>query len=229
MEILVGTGGNQSLPITDSSVSRIHCKIEVLESGHIVVTNLSAAGTMLNGNRLVKKTIAKKDDIITLGKTFSTTVESLIENEDYSLYTCHHIVRKKYSNKESLDAFLKTSMQRIKLDNIPSYVVPVFKSTLAYYMIEEGNYKDAQELIYEAGDTIYYMQDGSELLQSIYATMLVICAQLYLKNNKLVEGLEAAQGAKDIFERLASTYPTTYHIDQKSEADEIFEKLTSLL
>ena len=41
MDILVGRGGNQGMIIDDESVSKIHCKIEVLDSGRMALTNLA--------------------------------------------------------------------------------------------------------------------------------------------------------------------------------------------
>ncbi len=201
MDILVGRGGNQSMPITDETVSRIHCKIEVMETGHIAVTNLSTAGTLLNGSKLVKRTLAKPDDTLQLGTRYKTTIKDLIEKEDYSAYTCHQIVRRKYHSSRELQVFLSTSSQRAA-DQLTSYAIPVAKSAQAYYLMDEGKYWEAQNLIYEAGDTIYDMQDGSDILQGIYATMLVVCARLYLKVGRLDVGLEAINGAISIFDRL---------------------------
>ena len=68
--------------------------------------------------------------------------------------------------------------------------------------MDEGKYWEAQNLIYEAGDTLYDMQDGSDVLQGVYASMLVVCARLYLKVGRLDVGLEAINGAISIFDRL---------------------------
>ena len=173
MDILVGRGGNQSMPITDETVSRIHCKIEVLDTGHIAVTNLSTSGTLLNGQKLVKRTLAKKS----------------------------------------------TSSQRAS-DQLTSYAIPVAKSAQACYLMDEGKYWEAQNLIYEAGDALYDMQDGSDILQGIYATMLVVCARLYMKVGRLDVGLEAINGAISIFDRLPADIPGN-SAEQRGEADQI--------
>lgn len=201
MDILVGRGGNQSMPIIDETVSRIHCKIEVLDNGYIAVTNLSTAGTMLNGQKLVKRTLAKKSDILQLGQNFQASICDLIEKEDYSAYTCHQVVQRKYPSSRELQVFLSTSSQRAS-DQLTNYAIPVAKSAQACYLMDEGKYWEAQNLIYEAGDTIYDMQDGSDVLQGVYASMLVVCARLYLKVGRLDVGLEAINGAISIFDRL---------------------------
>lgn len=189
------------MPIADEQVSRIHCKIEVLESGHIAVTNLSAGGTWLNGVRLVKRTLAKPQDTLRLGPTFTATVEQLTATTDYDAYTCHQAVLRKYPTTHELQVFLNTSSQYASNQMAP-YVMPVAKSAMAYLLTDEGKYWEAQSLIYEAGDTLYDMQDGSELLQGIYASMLTVCARLYLAVNSLDAAQESIGGAISIFNRL---------------------------
>ena len=189
------------MPITDEQVSRIHCKIEVLDSGYIAVTNLSAGGTLLNGVRLVKRTLVKPEDTLQLGPSFTATVEELIKATNYDTYTCHQIVLRKYPTARELQVFINTSAQRID-SQMPPYVLPVVKSAMAHCLIDEGKYWEAQSLIYEAGDTIYDMQDGSELLQGVYASILTVCARLYLAVHRLDVAQETINAAMCIFDRL---------------------------
>jgi tetratricopeptide (TPR) repeat protein len=219
MDILVGRGGNQSMPITDETVSRIHCKIEVLDNGYIAVTNLSTGGTMLNGQKLVKRTLVQKSDILQLGPKFQASVNDLIEKEDYSAYTCHQVVQRKYPSSRELQVFLSTSSQRAT-DQLTNYAIPVAKSAQACYLMDEGKYWEAQNLIYEAGDTLYDMQDGSVTLQGVYATILVVCALLYLKVGRLDVALEAINGAISIFDRLPTDVQGN-SVEQREEANQI--------
>ena len=76
------------------------------------------------------------------------------------------------------------------------------KSAMAYCLIDEGKYWEAQSLIYEAGDTLYDLQDGSELLQGIYASMLTVCARLYVAVHRIDVAQEAINGSLSIFDRL---------------------------
>lgn len=201
MEILVGRGGNQSMPITDEQVSRIHCKIEVMDSGFIAVSNLSSAGTWLNDIPLVKRTIVKPSDTIRLGPSFTATVEQLIATTDYSDFICYQAVLRKYPTARELQVFINTSSQHSD-SQMPPYVMPVVKSAMAYCLIRESRYWEAQNYIYEAGDTIYDMQDGSELLQGIYASMLTVCARLYVAVQRLDVAKLTIDGACYIFNRL---------------------------
>ena len=230
MEILVGRGGNQSIPIADEQVSRIHCKIEVMDSGHIAVTNLSAGGTLLNGVRLVKRTLVKPEDTLQLGPSFTATVEELIKATDYDTYTCHQVVLRKYPTARELQVFINTSAQRTD-SQLPPYVMPVVKSAMAYCLIDEGKYWEAQSLIYEAGDTLYDLQDGSELLQGIYASMLAVCARLYVAVNRLDVAQDTINVAISIFDRLPADIlggSTEQRRDAYDLAADIFAKLGDL-
>lgn len=225
MEVLVGKGGNQSMPITDETVSRIHCKIEVLDSGFIAVTNLSASGTFLNGQKLVKRTLVKREDELQLGVRFKATIHELIDSVNYETFTWHQVVRDKYLTSNALQAFISTSAQKVN-DQLPCYFMPVVKSAMAYYMIDENKFREAQSLIYEAGDMLYDMQDGSDLLQGVYATILVVCARLYLKVGRLDAGLDAVNGAISIFNRL-SVDCLGNSIEQREEANLVLTQIKS--
>lgn len=203
MDILVGKGGNQSMPITDETVSRIHCKIEALDSGFIAVTNLSAAGTFLNGQKLVKRTLVKREDELQLGVRFKATIHELLNNVNYETFTWHQVVRDKYLTSNALQAFIDTSAKKIN-NQLPRYFMPVVKSAMAYYMMDENKFREAQNLIYEAGDMLYDMQDGSELLQGIYASVLTVCARLYLQVDRLDVAKETILGAAGIFDHMLS-------------------------
>ncbi len=213
------------MPITDETVSRIHCKIEVLDSGFIAVTNLSASGTFLNGQKLVKRTLVKREDELQLGVRFKATIHELIDSVNYETFTWHQVVRDKYLTSNALQAFISTSAQKVN-DQLPCYFMPVVKSAMAYYMIDENKFREAQSLIYEAGDMLYDMQDGSDLLQGVYATILVVCARLYLKVGRLDAGLDAVNGAISIFNRL-SVDCLGNSIEQREEANLVLTQIKS--
>ena len=174
MDILVGRGGNQGMIIDDESVSKIHCKIEVLDSGRMALTNLSAKGTWLNGIKLIKRTLVKPDDELRLGPTYTVQVKELLTQENYNAYTNYIYVAERYKTKGDLEAFINAAAKH-SAGNMPSYVMPVSKSTMAYYEIQEDKLYDAQMLLYEVGDQLYEMQDGTELLQGIYGSPEKVC------------------------------------------------------
>lgn len=77
MEIIVGKQGNQKITITDSTVSRKHCKLTEQSDGTFVLEDLgSTNGTYVNGQRIIK-TIVSRSQTITLG-TLDVTIDSLV-------------------------------------------------------------------------------------------------------------------------------------------------------
>ena len=73
---------------------------------------------------------------------------------------------------------------------------------------------------------LYDMQDGSDLLQGVYATILVVCARLYLKVGRLDAGLDAVNGAISIFNRL-SVDCLGNSIEQREEANLVLTQIKS--
>ena len=129
------------------------------------------------------------------------TIRELLDNVNYETFTWHQVVRDKYLTSNALQTFISTSAQKVN-DQLPCYFMPVVKSAMAYYMTDENKFREAQNLVYEAGDILYDMQDGSELLQGIYASILTVCARLYLHVDRLDVARETILGAAGIFDRL---------------------------
>lgn len=77
MEIIIGRQGGQSMPITDPTVSRKHCKVIAHPDGTFTVENLSDYGTMVDGHNIVQ-TSATHDSMLQLGPNFKATLRQLI-------------------------------------------------------------------------------------------------------------------------------------------------------
>ena len=55
--LLIGRSKTTALPLADGEVSRVHCKLEVIE-GAIVLTDLkSTGGTFVNGRQIREQTL----------------------------------------------------------------------------------------------------------------------------------------------------------------------------
>lgn len=78
MEVIVGRTGNQAIQITNSTVSRRHCKITDNGDGQYTVENLSPAGTIVNGHKIVR-TVVTADTEVQLGPEFRATVGELVK------------------------------------------------------------------------------------------------------------------------------------------------------
>lgn len=77
MEIIVGRQGCQRMQITDTTVSRKHCKLTPIGDDKYTLENLSQSGTYVDGNNILKTTVTA-NTIIRLGSSFSVKVEDLI-------------------------------------------------------------------------------------------------------------------------------------------------------
>ncbi|MBD5357598.1 MAG: FHA domain-containing protein [Bacteroides sp.] len=77
MEIIIGRHGTQRTPITDPTVSRQHCKLTINDDGSYTLENLSASGTKVDGQNIIRTTVTLNSHI-QLGPTFSATLIELI-------------------------------------------------------------------------------------------------------------------------------------------------------
>lgn len=77
MEIIIGRKGTQRTPITDTTVSREHCKLTINADGTYTLENLSINGTFVNGNSIIR-TVVTPDTILRLGANFTVAVRDLL-------------------------------------------------------------------------------------------------------------------------------------------------------
>lgn len=77
MEIIIGRKGTQRTTITDTTVSREHCKLTINADGTYTLENLSINGTFVNGNSIIR-TVVTPDTILRLGANFNIAVRDLL-------------------------------------------------------------------------------------------------------------------------------------------------------
>lgn len=77
MEIIVGRKGTQRAVITDTTVSREHCKLTSNADGTYILENLSANGTFVNGTSIIR-TVVTPETIVRLGANFTIAVSELL-------------------------------------------------------------------------------------------------------------------------------------------------------
>ena len=151
----------------------------------------------------------------------------MLVQENYAAYTYYLYVAKKYTTQSELEAFINAAVCK-SANDMPAYVMPVIKSTLAYYYIQSGQLYQAQMLLYQEGDVLYDMQDGSEILQGVYASVLGLVGMLYLEAGRYAEAKTCAVGAQQIFNRLTKgTLSTTP--EQLETVNELNQRLNQIL
>ena len=77
MEIVVGRRGDQKISITDTTVSREHCKLTSNADGTFTLENLSQNGTFVDG-RSVIRSIVTQDTVIRIGATYTVVIKDLL-------------------------------------------------------------------------------------------------------------------------------------------------------
>ena len=79
MEIIIGRQGEQKLPITDSTVSRKHCKLTTNPDGTYTIEGINGAVVMVDG-RPVVRSLVTLDSMIGLGPRFKSKLVGIIGN-----------------------------------------------------------------------------------------------------------------------------------------------------
>lgn len=77
MEIIIGRKGTQRTPITDTTVSREHCRLTVHPDGSMTLENLSQSGTSVDGRSIIKTSVTP-DTIIQLGAQFKIAIKDIL-------------------------------------------------------------------------------------------------------------------------------------------------------
>lgn len=113
MEIIVGRKGTQRTPITDTTVSRQHCKILVNADGTYTIENISASGTYVNGNSIIR-TAVTPDTMLRLGPSFSIAVRDLLPLQEQKPLSDNHYREEFRKLKDVYDKYTadKVAIQR---------------------------------------------------------------------------------------------------------------------
>ncbi len=100
MEMIVGRKGTQKIAITDTTVSREHCKLTRNADGSYTLENLSANGTYVDGKSIIR-TVVTPDTVIMLGSNYSVRVGDLVSEEKESVSKKNPVQDKKPSSSVS--------------------------------------------------------------------------------------------------------------------------------
>lgn len=87
--------------------------------------------------------------------------------------------------------------------NIPSFAKTVQEVAVAKLLIEEGKYRDAQDFLYQSGDSIALNYKGNPDDASAYGSLLCALSMLYVEMGDYNESMKMAKAALDIFQKLS--------------------------
>ena len=181
MEITVGRGGNQMMALKDPEIGATH--FELYEEDDLVgIDILSYKPTYVNGMRIVGYgNLFERDAVLTAGSSLNIKLSELIEAGcfDYKLIQSWSEVINRFSRSVDIDVFLNCCVEiEDEKDTLP---VIYLKTGKAYLLIEENRLREAQLLIYETGNLLYSLQDGSEALKTAYLGIFIPAYLLYKK------------------------------------------------
>lgn len=181
MDILVGRGGNQNMAIKDPEIGAIHFELGEVED-LISISILSYKPTYVNGQRVVGYgNLFERDAVLTAGSSLNLKLSELLDTGifDYKLIQSWSEVINRFSRSVDIDVFLNCCIENEnEKDTLP---VIYMKMGKAYLLIEENKLREAQILIYEIGDILYSLQDGSETLKTAYLGIFIPAYLLYKK------------------------------------------------
>lgn len=167
--------------LKDPEIGATHFEIEE-EDDLITIDILSYKPTYVNGLRIVGYgNLVERDDVLTAGSSLNIKISELIDagRFDYKSIQSWSEVIDRFSRSVDIDVFLNCCVEdEDEKDTLP---VIYLKMGKAYLLIEENKLREAQILIYEIGDQLYSLQDGSETLKTAYLGIFIPAYLLYKK------------------------------------------------
>lgn len=198
MDIFAGRGGNQKLPLTDKEIAPLHCLIECEEDNVYKVTPTSVNPTLIDGERIFETSYVDGDTTVSLGEGNDYRIADLRKHLDAADFSDWGYVSRHIPDAVSAEAFNSVAVWEYTVNDgeLNEFLWNNVATCQANYLIVEGKLRKAQELLYEAGDRLYAMQDGSPKLKSAYAALLVVLGKLYKAAGREDVAKEAIDGAR---------------------------------
>lgn len=182
MNIKIGRGGNQKPVIKDKSVPPYQGYFAKDEDGDIIFHLRSVKPIYFNGERAsYEETLVPPGSKVTLGDNLSFVLEELLEPMDIEELKDWGNALRRFDSAVAAHVFWTVSLTVDDEDNYPLVEETSAGCCEAYYLIESGKFKVAQEMIYEVADVLFDNQDGSEKLRRAYTAVLGLAAYFYFK------------------------------------------------
>lgn len=196
MDTYIGRGGNQLSHIFDKSVAPIHCCISDEGDDYFSIIPLNYRPTFINGRRISCPETVEGDDIIKIGDSFEKSVaEAYAERFDPHVMTDWGLAAERCGDWNAAEGFNNVTMGEYEDYD---FMDAVLMCAEAYYLMQMGKLRMAQERLYEAGDEIYRQQDGSALKYGAYAGVFGLLAELYIRAGRRDVAQQALNGAEQM-------------------------------
>lgn len=179
MDLIIGRGGNQKITIKDPGIGALHC-IVYEEDGFYKLQTFNYRATYIDNERIMPFLDARlvtETTKIRLGDSYECEIKDLLPLYDYNLLTDWGIAAGRFERILDIKVFLEYALP----EDFPLAVRASLKGCEAYFLINEGKLREAQEIIYSLGDEIYENQDGEMGLKTAYLSYMILLFYLYKK------------------------------------------------
>lgn len=185
MDIInIGRGGNQKPVIKDKSVPLYQGFFAKDKDGDMIFSLRNVKPIYFNGERVCSWSfLVESGSKVTMGNNITFTLEELLEPMDIDELKDWGLAMTRFDSLEAAEVFSLTSLYEYvdEDNNVDTIAHSSTIGCLAYYQIERGKFREAQENIYEAADDLYTKQDGSEKYKRAYTAILGLAAYFYFK------------------------------------------------
>lgn len=202
MDIFAGRGGNQKTPLNFNGIAPLHCMIVREEDNVYKVTPTSVMPTLIDGERIFGTEYVDGTTEIGLGEGISYPITELINPLDPTTFTDWGFASRHIPDAAAAEAFNNVTIWEYSLDTegtLDEFLWDNVAACQANYLIDDRKLRKAQELLYEAGDSLYAMQDGSAQRKGAYASLLVVLGKLYVAAGRDDVARQAIDGARKVF------------------------------
>ena len=184
MDIHIGKGGNQKLILKGNSIPSYQGYITKDEDGDLIFLLRNITPVYFDEKRAAYiETLVEKESIMSWNDKESYDLAALLEPMDLEELKDWGDALKRFDSSEAAEVFSRISIgEYVDEDgNVDTTAYSSATCCLAYYQIESGQFRKAQENIYEAADDLFGEQDGSEKLKRAYTAVLGLGAYFYFK------------------------------------------------
>lgn len=179
MNLIIGRGGNQKITLKDPEIGALHCIVDE-EDGFYKLQTFNFRATYIDDERimpLLDALVVSENTKIRLGESFECEFKDLLPVFDYNLLTDWGVAANRFERILDIEVFLDYALP----EETPLPVRASLKGCEAYFLINQGKFREAQEIIYTIGDEIYENQDGEMELKNAYLSYMILLFYLYKK------------------------------------------------
>ena len=184
MDIHIGKGGNQKLILKGDSIPPYQGYVTKDEDGDLIFMLRNITPVYFDGERAAYiETLVDPESKMSWVNTDGFDMAALLEPMDLDELSDWGVAMRRFDSLEAAEVFSRISIGEYTDEDgcVDTTAYSNAICCLAYYQIEKGLFRKAQENIYEAADDLFGEQDGSVKLKRAYTAVLGLAAYFYFK------------------------------------------------